>query len=172
MTAEQVVTGEVLASDATGPDGALSGQPTTGMVVTPAVGAQRVPTVRRAKVAVTRVDPWSVMKISFALWVALAIVILIATAILWWVLDSSGVFDQVSKSIVSVTGTDTGSGNLTDSTFQLKNYISLSRVLGVMSIVVVINTILLTALSTLAAFLFNLATGLVGGVDVTLTETD
>jgi hypothetical protein len=142
------------------------------MVVTPAVGAQRVPTVRRAKVAVTRVDPWSVMKISFALWVALAIVILIATAILWWVLDSSGVFDQVSKSIVSVTGTDTGSGNLTDSTFQLKNYISLSRVLGVMSIVVVINTILLTALSTLAAFLFNLATGLVGGVDVTLTETD
>jgi ABC-type glycerol-3-phosphate transport system permease component len=137
------------------------------------VGAQRVRTVRRAKVAVTRVDPWSVMKISFALWVALAIVILIATAILWWVLDSSGVFDQLSQSIVKVTGTTHRQRQPDDdSTFQLKNYISFGRVMGVTTILVVINTILLTALSTLAAFLFNLSAGLVGGVDVTLTETD
>ena len=129
-------------------------------------------TVRRAKVAVTRVDPWSVMKISFALFVALAIVLLVAVALLWWVLDSSGVFDQVSQSILKVTGTDNGSGNLTAGSFQLKNYIGLGRVMGVTTVLVVINTILLTALSTLAAFLFNLSAGLVGGVDVTLTETD
>jgi Transmembrane domain of unknown function (DUF3566) len=143
-----------------------------GTVVTPAMGGAPVHTIRRAKVAVTRIDPWSVMKISFALWVALGIVIVIAMAILWWVLESSGVFDQVSQSILTVTGTDNTSGNLTDNSFQLKNFISFGRVMGVTTILVVINTILLTALATLTAFLFNLATGLVGGVDITLTETD
>ena len=161
MTAEQVVTTELGATE--------PGLP--GTVVTPSGGAP-VRTVRRAKVAVTRVDPWSVMKISFTLLVALAIVLLVAVALLWWVLDSSGVFDQVSQSILKVTGTDTGSGNLTAGSFQLKNYIGLGRVMGVTTILVVINTILLTALATLAAFLFNLSAGLVGGVDITLTETD
>ena len=164
MTAEQVVT-----SGLDAPDAGAAAPP--GTVVTPSGGAP-VRTVRRARVAVTRVDPWSVMKISFSLFVALAIVILVAVAILWWVLDSSGVFDQVSQSILKVTGTDTGSGNLATGSFQLKNYIGLGRVMGITTILVVINTILLTALATLAAFLFNLSAGLVGGIDVTLTETD
>jgi hypothetical protein len=161
VTAEQVVTSELSAPEP-GPPGAM---------VTPSGGAP-VRTVRRAKVAVTRVDPWSVMKISFTLFVALAIVLLIAVAILWWVLDSSGVFDQVSQQILKVTGTDSSGGNLSAGSFDLKNYIGLGRVMGVTTVLVVINTILLTALATLAAFLFNLSTGLVGGVDITLTETD
>ncbi len=161
MTAEQVVTSELSEPEPRAP----------GAVVTPSGGAP-VSTVRRAKVAVTRVDPWSVMKISFTLFVALAIVLLIAVAILWWVLDSSGVFDQVSQSILKVTGTDNGGGNLSAGSFDLKKYIGLGRVMGVTTILVVINTILLTALATLGAFLFNLSTGLVGGVDITLTETD
>ncbi len=161
MTADQVVT-----TDLEGPEPGLP-----GALVTPSGGAP-VRTVRRARVAVTRVDPWSVMKISFALLSALAIVLLVAVAILWWVLDSSGVFDQVSQSILKVVGTDTGSGNLSTGTFQLTNYIGLKPVMEVTTVLVVINTILLTALSTLGAFLFNLSAGLVGGVDVTLTETD
>ena len=161
MTAEQVVT-SALAGD----------PPSPGTVPTPS-GGPHTRTVRRAKVAVTRVDPWSVMKISFTLFVALAIVILVAVALLWWVLDSSGVFDQVSQSILKITGTtDTSGGSLTTGNFQLNNYIGLGRVMGVTTILVVINTILLTALATLAAFLFNLSAGLVGGVDITLTETD
>jgi len=161
VTAEQVVT-SALAGD----------PPSPGTVVTPS-GGPPTRTVRRAKVAVTRVDPWSVMKISFTLFVALAIVILVAVALLWWVLDSSGVFDQVSQSILKITGTtDTSGGTTTTGSFQLNNYIGLGRVMGVTTILVVINTILLTALATLAAFLFNLSAGLVGGVDITLTETD
>lgn len=162
MTAEQVVTSALGAGD----------QGTPGTVVTSS-GGPHTRTVRRAKVAVTRVDPWSVMKISFTLFVALAIVILVAVALLWWVLDSSGVFDQLSQSILKITGTtDTSGGSLTTGSFQLNNYIGLGRVMGVTTILVVINTILLTALATLAAFLFNLSVGLVGGVDITLTETD
>ena len=175
MTAESTVTTEQGRPKDDGPDdldGAEVALGAEGMVVTPAVGGTAVRSVRRAKVALTRIDPWSVMKISFALWVALGIVVVIATAILWWVLDSSGVFSQISQSIVKVTGSDTGSGNLSTTSFQLVDFVSFSRVMGVATVLAVINTILLTALSTLAAFLFNLSTGLVGGVDVTLTETD
>ena len=161
MTAEQVVTSGLGDAD----------QGTPGTVVTPS-GGPPARTVRRAKVAVTRVDPWSVMKISFSLFVALGIVILVAVALLWWVLDSSGVFDQVSQSILKITGTTDTSGNPTSGSFQLQNYIGIGRVMGVTTILVVINTILLTALATLGAFLFNLSAGLVGGIDITLTETD
>jgi len=161
VTAEQVVTSGLGAGD----------QGTPGTVVTPS-GGPPARTVRRAKVAVTRVDPWSVMKISFSLFVALGIVILVAVALLWWVLDSSGVFDQVSQSILKITGTTDTSGNVTTSSFQLQNYIGIGRVMGVTTILVVINTILLTALATLGAFLFNLSAGLVGGIDITLTESD
>lgn len=164
MTAETTVTTDV---DVPGPE-----EPAVPGTVVRSAGGVPVRTVRRAKVAVTRIDPWSVMKISFALFVALAIVLTIAVAVLWWVLQSSGVFDQVSQSILTITGADTGNGNLNTNTFELKNFLSLSRVMGVTTILMVINTILLTALATLAAFLFNLSTGLVGGVDVTLTETD
>jgi hypothetical protein len=169
VTAESIVSTETDRTDPAQPaDPAVP-----GTVVRPAAGGAPVRTVRRAKVAVTRVDPWSIMKLSFALWVALAIVLVVAVAILWWVLDSSGVFDSLSQSILKVTGTDSsGSGNLTTSTFQLTQFISFGRVMGVTTILAVINTILLTALSTLAAFLFNLSAGLVGGVDITLTETD
>ena len=161
MTAEQVVTSG-LGAESPG---------TPGTVVTPS-GGPPARTVRRAKVAVTRVDPWSVMKISFSLFVALGIVILVAVALLWWVLDSSGVFDQVSQSVLKITGTTDTSGNPTTGSFQLQNYIGIGRVMGVTTILVVINTILLTALATLGAFLFNLSAGLVGGIDITLTETD
>lgn len=137
--------------------------PEPGTVVAPA-GGQPVRTVRRARVSVTRVDPWSVMKLSFILTVSLAVVSLVATSILYWVLSASGVFDQLQSTILSVTGPDTS--------FRLVNFVSYGRVLAVTTIIAIIDIILLTALATLGAFLFNLTTGLVGGVDVVLTESD
>jgi hypothetical protein len=137
--------------------------PDQGTVVAPA-GGRPIRTVRRARVSVTRVDPWSVMKLSFVLTVSLSIVILVATAILYWVLSASGVFDQLQSTILSVTGPDTS--------FRLTTFVSFGRVLAVTTILAVIDIILLTALATLGAFLFNLTTGLVGGVDVVLTESD
>ncbi|MGZ4594585.1 MAG: DUF3566 domain-containing protein [Actinomycetes bacterium] len=134
-----------------------------GTVVTPVPGGRQVVTVRRARVAVTRVDPWSVMKLSFVLSLVLVLVVLVAAVILWSVLYASGVFDQLNTTLASITGTDS---------LRLQELISLNRVLTYGGLVGLIDVVLLTALATLATFLFNLATGLVGGVDVVLTETD
>ena len=133
-----------------------------GTVVEPTRG---VPSgVRRARVAVTQVDPWSVMKLSFVLSIGLAIVTMIAVALLYEVLDGTGTFDALSKTIGSVAGNDTG--------FRVQDVVTMSLVLRYALVIALIDIVLLTALSTLAAFLFNLCTGLVGGIDVTLTESD
>jgi hypothetical protein len=137
-------------------------QPPSGTVVTPVPGGRHV-TVRRARVAVTKVDPWSVMKLAFVLTVLMVLVVLAAITILWWVLDASGIFTQLNSSLVTITGSNT---------VQIQQLFSLGRVLTYSTLVGVIDIVLLTALATLGAFLFNLSTGLVGGVDVVLTETD
>jgi hypothetical protein len=142
---------------------AVAGAEAPGMVVTPVPPGRQVVTVRRARVAVTRIDPWSVMKLSFVLSLALVVMFMVAAALLWWVLNGSGVFDQLNTTLQSVTGT---------TNLRLQDIASLSRVMAVGGLIGLIDVVLLTALATLATFLFNLTTGLVGGVDVVLTESD
>jgi len=118
--------------------------------------------VRRVRVAVTRVDPWTVMKLALVLSLSLAVVLLVAVSILWWVLDSAGVFSSVSSTVTDLVGQG--------STFRLADFLAYGPVLRVTLVVSLIDVVLLTALATLTAFLFNLAAGIVGGVEVTLTE--
>lgn len=119
---------------------------------------------RRARLVLARVDPWSVMKLSFLLAVALAVVTVTAVAVLWSVLESMGVFAAAGRTIADVTQGESGGG------FELMDYAGLSRVLGVTTVLACVNVVLITALSTLGAFLYNLAASLVGGLHVTLSE--
>ena len=120
---------------------------------------------RKVKLSVARVDPWSVMKLAFLLAIALAIVALVAAAVLWSVLDSMGVFDSVSRTVESVTR-----DRDTDQGFDILTYVGFERVMTLTAVLAGVNVILMTALSTLGAFLYNLAASLVGGLHVTLTE--
>ena len=143
-------------------------QPTTTMPSVPVTASAR-PVGRRgprkARLVLGRVDPWSVMKLSFLLAIALAIVALVAVAVLWSVLDSMGVFDSVSRTVESVTR-----DRDTDQGFDILSYVGFERVMTLTAVLAGVNVILMTALSTLGAFLYNLAASLVGGLHVTLTE--
>lgn len=120
---------------------------------------------RRARLVLARVDPWSVMKLSFLLSVALAIVASVAVFVLWSVLDNMGVFDSVGRSVESVTrSSDNAQG------VDILDYVGLGRVLSLTMVLAGVNVVLMTALSTLGAFLYNMAAGLVGGLHVTFTE--
>lgn len=119
---------------------------------------------RRARLRLTRIDPWSVMKTSFLLSIALGVVTVVSVAIVWSVLGAAGVWDSINQTVQDIVGGDEAS------TFDVKDYVGTSRVLGFTMIVAVIDVVLLTAIATLAAFLYNMAAALVGGIDVTLTE--
>ncbi|BBJ42386.1 hypothetical protein GCM10017744_052740 [Streptomyces antimycoticus] len=132
---------------------------------TPA-GARPAPRTRKARLRVARVDPWSVMKVSFLLAIALGICTVIAVAVLWMVMDAMGVFSAVGGTISDATESQEGSG------FDLESFLSLPRVLGFTGIIAVINVVLATALATLGAFIYNLSAGFVGGVELTLAEDE
>jgi hypothetical protein len=121
---------------------------------------------RKARLRLTHVDPWSVMKTAFLLSIALGIVTVIAVAVVWSVLGAAGVWDSINRTVQDVLGGDSGS------TFDVENYVGTSRVMGFTMIVAVVDVVLITAIATLGAFMYNLAAALLGGVEVTLAEDD
>lgn len=134
------------------------GQGTNGLIK-PAPKAK----VRRARLLVSKVDPWSVLKMAFLLSVALGIVTVVAAIVLWTVLDLTGIFDQVDGLLGTLAGSEGGG-------FELKKVASLGQVASFATIIAVINVVLLTALSMLSAVLYNISATLVGGIGVTLTD--
>ncbi|WP_104060339.1 MULTISPECIES: DUF3566 domain-containing protein [Micrococcaceae] len=119
--------------------------------------------VRRARLLVSKVDPWSVLKMAFLLSVALGIVTVVAAIVLWTVLDLTGIFDQVDSLLGTLSGSEGGG-------FELKKVASLGQVASFATIIAVVNVVLLTALSMLSAVLYNISATLVGGIGVTLTD--
>ncbi|MFJ6696712.1 DUF3566 domain-containing protein [Streptomyces sp. NPDC091272] len=142
----------------------------TGAVRRPRTGARTTPRTRKARLRVAKADPWSVMKVSFLLSIALGICTVIAAAVLWMVMDAMGVFATVGGTISEATSSTAGSGE--SSGFDLQSFLSLPRVLIFTSVIAVIDVVLATALATLGAFIYNLSAGFVGGVELTLAEDE
>ncbi len=120
---------------------------------------------RRARLRLSRVDPWSVMKVSFLLAIAFGIVTVVSVFMVWSVLSAAGVWSSINNTV-----SDTLSSGNNTSTFNIEDYLGMSRVLGFTMLVSVIDVILITAIATLGAFLYNMAASLLGGIEVTLAE--
>nr|WP_106122683.1 DUF3566 domain-containing protein [Nesterenkonia sandarakina] len=121
--------------------------------------------VRKARLLISKVDPWSVLKMSFLLSVALGIMTVVAAVTLWTVMDVSGVFNRVNELLGQILGTEGGGGS-----FRVEELVTIAQVAAFATIIAVLNVVLLTVLSMLAAVLYNLSASLVGGVGVTLTD--
>ena len=143
-------------------DGSQRPVPPAGQAPSPEAGRRAAP--RRVKLTVSRVDPWSVMKMSFLLSVAVGIAGVVMMAVLWMILSSMGVFADINRTVEAVLSTNNGSS------FDLMDYIGLGRVVSLSIVIGVIDVILLTAISTLGAFLYNVCSSLVGGLQLTLTD--
>ena len=122
---------------------------------------------RKAQLILSRVEPWSVMKFSFMVSLVGWVVLFVAVTVLYFVLSKLGVFHAIQSTIGSVTsskdspGVDAGGG-----------WFSASRVLGYTMLAGAVNVVLITALATVAAVIYNLVTHIAGGIEVTLKETD
>lgn len=120
-------------------------------------------TSRRARIYITRIDPWSVAKIAFLLSLAIGIIMVVAVAALWWVLDYTDVFITLSRTVNEVFG-----GAATN--FDLVALLDFSRVMGVTVVLASVEIVLVSILATLFAVLYNLSVGLTGGVEVDLSD--
>ena len=121
---------------------------------------------RRARLRLVHLDPWSVMKTAFLLSIAFGIVVVVAVFVVWSVLGAAGVFDSINKTVADVVG------GTSAQSFDVQNYVGIQRVMGFTMIIAVVDVVLVTAISTLGAFLYNLSAALLGGVEVTLAEDE
>ena len=136
--------------------------PESGDAARRAARSKKAP--RRARLRLTRIDPWSVMKTAFLLSIAFGIVTVVSVLMVWTVLGTAGVWDSINSTVQNILGGESSSG------FDITDYIGTSRVIGFTMLVAVIDVVLLTAIATLGAFLYNMAAALLGGIEVTLAE--
>ncbi|MDX6309149.1 MAG: hypothetical protein QOI06_2195 [Nocardioidaceae bacterium] len=119
---------------------------------------------RRAKLRLSRVDPWSVTKTAFLLSIAFGVMCVVAVFLVFSIMSASGLWDQVNSTIQSVVNQDPSSQ------FNIKDYVATSRVMGITMLISVVDVVLITALATLGAFIYNMSAAMLGGIEVTLAE--
>jgi hypothetical protein len=117
---------------------------------------------RRARLYVSRFDPWSVTKAAFILSLAIGIVLVVAVTAVWFILDRTGVIESLSGTLTDVVGSTSGLDLITSLGFW--------QVIGATLIVASVEIVLISALAGLFTILYNLTVGLTGGVEVVLTE--
>jgi hypothetical protein len=118
---------------------------------------------RRARLYVTRIDPWSVAKAAFLLALTIGVVIVVAVWLLWWLLDSTGVLETLSRSLNDIVGSATTGVDLVE-------LFSFSRVVGGALVIAAVEVILVSLLATIFAFMYNLTVGITGGLEVVLSD--
>jgi hypothetical protein len=117
----------------------------------------------RASMQIRHIDPWSALKVSLLLSVALFFVWMVAVAILYLVLGMMGVWTKLNSNVGDlVLATSGGGGEL----------VSSGTIFGGAALIGLVNIVLLTAMATVGAFVYNLSTDIVGGIEVTLADRD
>jgi len=116
----------------------------------------------RASMQIRRVDPWSTLKVSLVLSVALFFVWMIAVAFLYLVLGGMGVWSKLNSNVGDLLNNSGGGAEL----------VSSGTIFGGALLIGLVNIVLFTAAATIGAFIYNLTTDLIGGVEVTLADRD
>ena len=126
-------------------------------------GTRRPP--RLASLQLKRVDPWTVLKISLIVAIVMFFVWMIAVGVLYLSLGSLNVWSKINSTYETLVTPDSGTGTTGP-------LVTPSGVFIVTAVIGAINIVLFTALSTIAAFVYNAAAGMSGGVEITLGERD
>lgn len=108
-------------------------------------------------------------KFSLLFSLCLLLIGVVAVAALYFALDAMGVFDSVRQTVRDVTGVTGASGETTGG---IDILFSPWRIIGWAAVLGAVNVVIITALSTLGAFLYNLCADIIGGIEITLAERD
>jgi Transmembrane domain of unknown function (DUF3566) len=121
---------------------------------------------RQAQLTLARVEPWSVMKFSFVVSVVAFIILFVAVAVLYMVLSSLGVFTSLQHTVSTITSSQSSAGT------NISAWFSASRILGYTGMLGALNIVLITAMCTIGSVIYNLIAKTIGGIEITLRETE
>ena len=115
----------------------------------------RSSTSKQVRLKLVYIDFWSVVKFSFLIWLCLGVVLVVATALVWIVLNSTDVFAHLDSLLRDILGNDD---------FSVTDSFGLGQVLLFSFVVAILNTVAGTILGALAALLYNLSVRFTGGL--------
>ena len=115
---------------------------------------------KQVRLKLVYVDFWSAVKFSFVASLCWAIVLIVATLLVYAVLSLSGVLGQVDALLGDVVGKD----------FDLGSLIGLPQVIAFAIVVGLLNTIVGTALGAIGALIYNLLVRALGGFQLGFTS--
>lgn len=110
---------------------------------------------KQVRLKLVYLDFWSVVKLSFLVWFCLGIVLVIATFLIWVVLNSTGVFGQINSLLGDVTN---------NTKFSITDVFGIGQTVTFAFVIAVLNTVIGTALGAIAALLYNLSVRITGGL--------
>lgn len=113
------------------------------------------PLYTNRRVALRRIDPWSVLKFSLVFYLALLVVLLLALVVFWTAIERAGLIDALLGFL----------GEL-----QLTVAINPGNLLRAAFFIGVIQVIIGSALNVVAALLYNLVAEVLGGLRLLLVE--
>jgi ABC-type Fe3+ transport system permease subunit len=115
----------------------------------------RSSTSKQVRLKLVYIDFWSVVKFSFLIWLCLGVVLIVATALVWIVLNSTDVFAHLDSLLRDILGNDD---------FSVTDSFGLGQVLLFSFVVAILNTVTGTILGALGALLYNLSVRFTGGL--------
>jgi nitrogen fixation-related uncharacterized protein len=123
--------------------------------------SQRQVAVKQVRLKLVYIDFWSAVKLSFLVAVSLGIVLVVATILVWIVLNSTGIFGDLDSIFQDI---------LSDTNFSVTSSFSLPQVTLFAFIIAILNIIVGTALGAIASMLYNFSVRLTGGLLVGFTN--
>lgn len=124
--------------------------------------APRQAGTKQVRLKLVYVDFWSVVKISFLVSICAGIILVVASALVWLVLQSTQLFGGIDSLLQDV---------LDDPSFTVLDMFGFGQVLMFAIIVAALNVVVGTALGAIASVLYNLIAKVTGGVLVGFTNT-
>jgi ABC-type sugar transport system permease subunit len=115
----------------------------------------RAAQTKQVRLKLVYIDFWSAVKFSFLIAAAVGIVIFVAVLLIWTVLASTGVFDQISTLLKDVSGQDS---------LTVSNVVSFAQVMGFTLVIAALNVVVGTVLGAIACVLYNLSVKITGGI--------
>jgi len=116
---------------------------------------------KQVRLKLVYVDFWSALKLSFFVALALGIVTVVVAALLWIVLNSTGIFISLDGILGDLFG---------DPTFSISKDFSFTTVMSFSAIIGLLNTVIFTVLGGVAAVLYNMIVKITGGLLVGFTN--
>ncbi|MET4583780.1 hypothetical protein ABIE21_003311 [Conyzicola nivalis] len=122
---------------------------------------QRPVATKQVRLKLVYVDFWSTVKLSFLVAVSLGIVLVVATIMIYLVLQSTSIFTTLDKTLVEILG---------DENFSITDSFSLAQVSLFAVIVAILNIVVGTALGAITSVLYNFSVRITGGLLVGFTN--